>query len=76
MEKFWLDNAWIFFGMCVCLRIGVFETCLKVFGDPYHKVDPKGAKYSVSTVKTRLNLLLLALATFNIARRHQISSKL
>ena len=51
----WLDNAWIFV-VCVCLRIGVFETCLKVFGVPSHKVDPKGAKYSVSTVKTRFNL--------------------
>ena len=71
----WLDNAWIFV-VCVCLRIGVFETCLKVFGVPSHKVDPKGAKYSVSTVKTRFNLLLLALATLNIVRRPQISSKL
>ena len=47
--------------MRACLRIGVFETCLKVFGVPFHKVDPKGAKCSVLLVKSRFNLLLLAL---------------
>ena len=43
---FWPGNAWIF---AVC----VSETCLKVFGFPPHKVEPKAAKSSVSTQKIK-----------------------
>ena len=54
MEKFGLTMQCVdFCGMCACLRIGVFETCLKVFGVPFHKVDPKGAKYSEDEVQPR-----------------------
>ena len=46
-----------FCGLCAYRRVEVSETCLKVFGFPPHKVEPKEAKSSVSTLKITILII-------------------